>query len=100
MNTLTTKLMSAALGLALVLGVSIAGGIATADDAAAKTLSRSKIIGAGGQKRTERSKIDFAKLKQLKPVKRERIIDAGGNKVDLAKKRIGEKRAVTRGGRG
>jgi hypothetical protein len=33
-------------------------------------------------------------------VKRERIIDAGGSKVDLAKKRIGEKRAVTRGGRG
>ena len=99
MNTLTTRLMSATLGLALVLGVSAAGSIATAGDASARTLSRSKIVGSGGQKRTERSKIDFAKLKQLKPVKRERLIDAG-SKVDFAKKRIGEKRAVSRGGRG
>jgi hypothetical protein len=86
MNTFTTKLMSATLGLALVLGVSIAGGIATADDASARTLSRSKIV-SGGQKRTERSKIDFAKLKQVKAVKRERLIDAGGKTGDLAKKR-------------
>jgi hypothetical protein len=95
MNTLTTKLMSATLGLALVLGVSIAGGIATAGDASARTLSRSKIV-SGGQKRTERPKIDFDRVKKVKPVERERLIDAGGSKADLVK-RLREKKVPGRG---
>jgi hypothetical protein len=101
MNSLTTKLMSASLGLALVFGASMAmtaaGGILAASDAEARTASRSTMIGRGGQK-TERTKIDFGKLKDLKPAKhelaRERIAD--GKKDDLAK-RIGEKQAKGRG---
>jgi hypothetical protein len=100
MISLTNKLMSATLGLALVLGASVAmtaaGGVLTASDAEARTASRSKIISRGGQK-TERTKIDFGKLKDLKPAKgelaRERVID-NGKKGDLAK-RIGERQ--TRG---
>jgi hypothetical protein len=99
MNTLTTKLMSATLGLALVLGASVAmtaaSSVVTASEASARTLNSSKMRTDRGRK-TERSKIDFGKLKQVKQVERERLIDAGGKKADFAK-RLREKKVPGRG---
>ena len=101
MDSFITKLASATLGLALVLGASVAmtaaGGVLAASDAEARTASRSTMTGRGGQK-TERTKIDFGKLKDLEPAKHELARDRipEGKKGELAK-RIGEKRAQTGG---